>query len=132
NLTEEGAERGVAGDTSVGHVHLKVGDIGTARTFYVDTLGFEVTAEFGDQALFVSAGGYHHHLGMNTWESAGAGPRTPTLGLGEVSVRVPTADDLGALRERLTARSVPVQDDGAEVRLTDPWANLVRVTVARP
>ncbi|HEY8589949.1 MAG TPA: VOC family protein [Naasia sp.] len=130
NLTEQGATGGPAGDAGVGHVHLKVGDIASAHAFYVGTLGFEVTARFGEQALFVSAGGYHHHLGMNTWHSAGAGTRTPALGLGEVSIAVPSAEDLGALRERLAARDVQVQDDGAEVRLLDPWANLVRVSVA--
>ena len=61
-------------------------------------VGFEVTARFGEQALFVSAGGYHHHVGMNTWESRGAGPRTPALGLGQVALRLPDADALGALR----------------------------------
>ena len=130
NLTEHGAEQGVQGDAGVGHVHLKVGDIATARAFYVDTVGFEVTAAFGDSALFVSAGGYHHHLGMNTWHSAGAGTRTPALGLGEVSIAVPTADDLGALRERLAARGVQQRDTGTQVSFEDPWANTVRVSVA--
>jgi catechol 2,3-dioxygenase len=129
NLTDAGAESGPAGDAGVGHVHLKVGDIATAKAFYVDTLGFEVTTEFGDSALFVSAGGYHHHLGMNTWHSAGAGTRTPALGLGQVSIAVPTAEDLGALRERLTARRVPQRDTGEAVTFEDPWANTVRVTV---
>ena len=130
NLTEQGATAGVQGDAGVGHVHLKVGDIATARAFYVDTVGFEVTAAFRDSALFVSAGGYHHHLGMNTWHSAGAGTRTPALGLGEVSIAVPTADDLGALRERLTGRGVRQRDTGAELSFEDPWANTVRVSVA--
>jgi catechol 2,3-dioxygenase len=132
NLTEEGAERGVQGDAGVGHVHLKVGDIATAKAFYVDTVGFEVTAEFGGSALFVSAGGYHHHLGMNTWHSSGAGTRTPALGLGEVSITVPTADDLGALRERLASRSVQQRDTGDGLSFDDPWANQVHVTVAPP
>ncbi|WP_246854618.1 VOC family protein [Naasia sp. SYSU D00057] len=130
NLTEQGATTGVQGDAGVGHVHLKVGDIATARAFYVDTVGFEVTAAFGDSALFVSAGGYHHHLGMNTWHSAGAGTRTPALGLGEVSIAVPTVEDLGALRERLTARGVQQRDTGAGLSFEDPWANTVRVAVA--
>jgi catechol 2,3-dioxygenase len=130
NLTDDGAERGVVGDAGVGHVHLKVGDIATAKAFYVDTVGFEVTAAFGDSALFVSAGGYHHHLGMNTWQSAGAGARTPALGLGQVSIAVPTAGDLGALRERLTARRIAQRDSGTDVLFEDPWANTVRVTVA--
>jgi catechol 2,3-dioxygenase len=129
NLTETGAEKPGDGDAGVGHVHLKVGDIPTAKRFYVDTLGFETTFEYGSQALFVSAGGYHHHVGMNTWHSSGAGTRTPALGLGQVSIEVPSADDLGALRERLAAASIQVVDTGAEVSFDDPWANLVKVRV---
>jgi catechol 2,3-dioxygenase len=127
NLTEAGSVAALQGNTRVGHVHLKVGDIQTAKQFYVDTVGFEVTIEYGTQALFVSAGGYHHHLGMNTWQSAGAGTRTPALGLGEVSIKVPTPDDLGALAERLRSRSVPLTADGRELTFFDPWANSVRV-----
>ena len=85
----------------VGHVHLSVGDVASAREFYVDRLGFEATATLGDQALFVSAGGYHHHMAMNTWNSRGAGRRRLALGLGEVEIRVPRADDLGELTERM-------------------------------
>ena len=65
---------------TVGHVHLCVGDVDSARRFYVDQLGFETTAELGNTALFVSAGGYHHHMAMNTWQSRGAGRRRLTLG----------------------------------------------------
>ena len=115
---------------SVGHVHLKVGDIPTARRFYVDTVGFEVTAAFGAQALFVAAGGYHHHLGMNTWASGGAGPRTPALGLGRVTMRLPHADDLAALRDRLRAARVVVRDDGAGLSFEDPWSNAVHAALA--
>jgi catechol 2,3-dioxygenase len=130
NLTEAGAADVGASATGVGHVHLKVGDIQTAKQFYVDTVGFETTIEYGTQALFVSAGGYHHHLGMNTWQSSGAGTRTPALGLGEVSIRVPGADDLGSLAERLTSRGVAFARDENELRFDDPWANLVRVVAA--
>lgn len=133
NLTEDGLATATAeGDTTVGHVHLKVGDIQTAKQFYVDTVGFETTIEYGTQALFVSAGGYHHHLGMNTWHSSGAGTRTPALGLGEVSIRVATQDELGSLGERLTSRGVQFALDGTELRLDDPWANKVRVVAATP
>lgn len=129
HLTEAGAT--VVADTAatVGHVHLKVGSIATAREFYVDTVGFEVTFEYGSQALFVSAGGYHHHLGLNTWESMGAGERTPALGLGEVVVQVPAEDDLGALDERLAARGVATDKSEGELTFFDPWRNRVRVTV---
>lgn len=67
------------GAAQVGHVHLQVGDVDTAREFYVDRLGFDLTMAYGRQAIFVSAGGYHHHMAMNTWNSSGAGPRTPAL-----------------------------------------------------
>jgi catechol 2,3-dioxygenase len=96
----------------------------------VDTLGFETTFEYGSQALFVSAGGYHHHVGMNTWHSSGAGTRTPALGLGQVAIEVPSRDDLGSLRERLASASIQVADDGDELVFDDPWANLVRVRAA--
>lgn len=118
------------GSAEVGHVHLKVGDIASAHRFYVDVLGFEVTARFGEQALFVSAGGYHHHVGMNTWESRGAGPRTPALGLGQVALRLPDAEALGALGDRLRSAGVTVRDDGRELVFADPWSNAVRALVA--
>jgi catechol 2,3-dioxygenase len=130
NLTQAGATDVGVSATGVGHVHLKVGDIQTAKQFYVDTVGFETTIEYGTQALFVSAGGYHHHLGMNTWQSSGAGTRTPALGLGEVSIQVPTTDDLGALTERLASRGVAIERHENELRFDDPWANLVRVSAA--
>jgi catechol 2,3-dioxygenase len=118
------------GLAEVGHVHLKVGDIASAHRFYVDAVGFEVTARFGEQALFVSAGGYHHHVGMNTWQSLGAGPRTPALGLGQVALRLPDPDALGALGDRLRVAGIAVQDDGRELVFADPWRNTVRATLA--
>lgn len=113
----------------VGHVHLQVGDVSDARSFYVDALGLDVTAEWHG-ALFVSAGGYHHHLAVNSWNSAGAGPRASSLGLGEVTLVVPGAEDVGALRDRLTHHRVAVRDDGATVAFDDPWRNTVRVRTA--
>ena len=112
---------------AIGHVHLQVGDISTARNFYVDTLGFDITFEFG-AALFLSAGEYHHHIGVNTWQSAGAGPRAASLGLGDVRIRVPAREDLDALSDRLAFRSIPVRDDGAEIRVADPWGTQLVIT----
>ncbi|GAA2172903.1 VOC family protein [Agrococcus versicolor] len=112
---------------TVGHVHLQVGDVPTARAFYVDALGFAETASLGGQALFVSAGGYHHHMAMNTWNSAGAGRRADTLGLGLVDVVVPDAESMGAVRERLADRGVQVADDGATLGFDDPWGNRIRL-----
>ncbi|WP_306573898.1 VOC family protein [Isoptericola croceus] len=113
----------------VGHVHLQVGDIPTAQQFSVDTLGFEVTASV-QGALFVAAGGYHHHLAMNTWNSAGAGPRAASLGLGQVALSVPSRDEVDALRDRLRHAGVDVRDDGQTLRFDDPWRMLVEVSVA--
>lgn len=114
----------------VGHVHLQVGDVPTARDFYVGVLGFAETAALPG-ALFVSAGGYHHHMAMNTWNSRGAGPRASTIGLGSVAVALPGPDDVAALRERLAHAGVQVRDDGAAVRFDDPWRNRIEVSVRR-
>lgn len=111
----------------VGHVHLKVGDVAAARAFYVDALGFEVTAEWHG-ALFVAAGGYHHHMAMNTWQSRGAGARAATIGLGQVSITVPAREDLDALAERLRRHGTPVRDDGRTLRFEDPWRSLLEVS----
>jgi catechol 2,3-dioxygenase len=127
NLTDAAIENPVIGGAQVGHVHLQVGDIESAREFYVNRLGFETTIELPGQALFVSAGGYHHHMAMNTWNSRGAGPRQLALGLGRVDIRVPTADDVGALTDRMTHFGVEAKNDGQTVSFTDPWQNLILV-----
>jgi len=130
HLTEQSVEQPVVGGAVVGHVHLSVGDVATAREFYVDRLGFEQTTAFGDSALFVSAGGYHHHMAMNTWNSAGAGRRGPSLGLGQVDILVPGSDDVGALNERMRHFGIGTRDDGQTVSFDDPWGNVIRVTTA--
>ncbi|WP_434994020.1 VOC family protein [Arthrobacter sp. Ld5] len=127
HLTEDAVEQAESKAVGVGHVHLQVGDVGTAHGFYVDVLGFERTAGWHDQALFVSAGGYHHHMAMNVWNSRGAGPRKDTLGLGEVLLRVPSADEVGALADRLAHAGVARHHTGAELRFEDPWRNRLRV-----
>jgi catechol 2,3-dioxygenase len=130
NLDEGAVARAAASPATVGHVHLSVGDVDSARRFYVDQLGFAATATFGPSALFVSAGGYHHHMAMNTWNSAGAGPRRLALGLGLVRIEVPTADDLGSLSERLGHFGVATRDDGRILGFDDPWANRLEVVAA--
>ena len=106
----------------VGHVHLQVGDVQSAQDFYVGTLGFEKTAGWHGQALFVSAGGYHHHMAMNVWNSRGAGPRRDTLGLGEVLIEVPSGDDVGALADRLKVAGVAVPPHRRRAALRGPVA----------
>jgi catechol 2,3-dioxygenase len=128
HLTESALSAASARPGRVGHVHLSVGDVASARSFYVDQLGFTTTAAMGDQALFVSAGGYHHHMAMNTWNSRGAGRRQQALGLGLVRIEVPGADDLGALVSRMHDTGVQTADDGRTVAFEDPWANRIEVT----
>lgn len=109
-------------DLKLGHVHLKIGDIIEARRFYVDTLGFDVTADIG-AALFVSIGGYHHHIGLNTWMSNGAGVRGETLGLSDVKISLGADDDLSQLAVRLEEAAYPFVHRGGGVYVTDPWGN---------
>jgi catechol 2,3-dioxygenase len=129
HLTESAVQGQRGTEAGVGHVHLQVGDVQTAHDFYVGTLGFEKTAGWHGQALFVSAGGYHHHMAMNVWNSRGAGPRRDTLGLGEVLIEVPAGDDVGALADRLSVAGVAAHHTGAELRFEDPWRNRIRVAV---
>lgn len=129
HLTQESVDGQHGAGAGVGHVHLQVGDVQSAHDFYVGTLGFEKTAGWHGQALFVSAGGYHHHMAMNVWNSRGAGPRRDTLGLGEVLIEVPSGDDVGALADRLKVAGVASHHTGAELRFEDPWRNQIRVAV---
>lgn len=114
------ARAGAEPSAMIGHVHLQVGDIATARAFYEGVLGFDVTQDLGS-ALFLSAGGYHHHIGLNTWKSGGAPPRAATLGLGDVRIRFPRRDDIVALKERLRFHNITFEDDGWALRFVDPW-----------
>ncbi|ANP74388.1 VOC family protein [Cryobacterium arcticum] len=129
HLDQRAMDAGPALPGVVGHVHLQVGDLQTARAFYVDAIGFEATQGSYPGALFASAGGYHHHIAMNTWNSRGSGPRAASLGLGDVSVTVPTPADLQSLTARLTARSIPFAGDGRSVSITDPWGTQVTVSL---
>ena len=131
HLTERAALGLHDAEAKVGHVHLQVGDIAMAKDFYADALGFATTFE-APGALFVSAGGYHHHLAMNVWNSRGAGPRAATLGLGEVAITVPSLDDLGAAASRLWDRGVDVRGDGRSLTTEDPWRNRVTLALAGP
>ena len=115
---------------TLGHVHLQVGDISVARDFYVDALGFEVMSDVGT-ALFIAAGGYHHHIAVNTWGTAGAGPRAAALGLGQVNIDLPDDDDVAALQERLADHRIEVRHDGRTMRFDDPWGTLIQVGVER-
>jgi catechol 2,3-dioxygenase len=114
----------------VGHVHLHVGDMPQARTFYLDLLGFESQVDFGNGAL-ASAGSYHHHLGFNTWRGEGAPPRPADhVGLREWRIYLPAAADVDAARARLQAGGVHVTPAGPDAfTAADPWGIPLRVSV---
>ena len=122
----------------IGHVHLKVADIERALRFYCDVLGFELQQRFGAQAAFVSAGGYHHHIGLNSWESRGGSPPPPgTTGLYHVAIRYPTRATLGDALRRLVDAGIGL--DGASdhgvseaLYLRDPDGNGVELYWDRP
>lgn len=122
---------GAPDGTKVGHVHLQVSDVPRAEAFYRDALGLDVTARYGPDASFLSAGGYHHHVAVNAWGSRG-GPRAPdgAIGLLEYALRVPDAAALDALAERLQKAGAPVAREGADVVTSDPSGNRVRVVAA--
>jgi catechol 2,3-dioxygenase len=123
---------------SIGHVHLKVADIERALAFYIGILGFQLTQRFGAQAAFISAGGYHHHIGLNTWESAGGSPPPPGhTGLYHVAILYPTRAALSDALKRLMAARIELDgaaDHGVSeaLYLRDPDGNGVELYWDRP
>lgn len=103
----------------IGHMHLKVGDINLAKQFYVDVLGFEITAEL-PQALFVSVDRYHHHLGLNTWESFDASKREASLGLHSFQMGI-SESEYALLTDRLKKNNVSYEEKEQTITLNDPW-----------
>lgn len=113
----------------VGHVHLQVGDLQAARGFYVDAIGFDPTVDNYPGALFASAGGYHHHVAMNTWNSRGAGPRASRLGLGDLAITLPNRDVLDGVASRLRDRGVKYADTGNSIVTEDPWGTQISLAL---
>jgi catechol 2,3-dioxygenase len=112
--------------TRIGHVHLNVGDLTAAEAFYSGALGFDVTVRGYPGALFVSAGGYHHHLGLNTWAGEGAPPPPEgTRGLDRYEIRLPDSAQLAAEEDRLREAGFEPERAGDRVRVTDPAGNRV-------
>jgi len=122
----------------IGHVHLKVTDLETALGFYRDLLGFEVTLYYGENAAFISAGGYHHHIGLNTWYSKGAGPApVKAAGLFHTAILYPTRKELAQVLKRLIEKGYPLtgaSDHGVSeaIYLDDPDKNGVELYWDRP
>jgi catechol 2,3-dioxygenase len=119
--------------TDIGHVHLKVADLDRAEQFYCGILGFQVMQRWGDEALFVSAGGYHHHIGLNTWAGKGApSPPPGTTGLYHIAIRYPSRRDLATALLRLAQARYPIEgaaDHGVSeaIYLSDPDGNGVEI-----
>src|ERR1700692_482139 len=134
NLTPKPADPNVR----IGHVHLKVADLDRALKFYCGVLGFELQQRFGTQAAFISAGGYHHHLGLNTWESAGGSPPPPrSTGLYHLAILYPTRAALADAVRRLVAAGIELEgasDHGVSeaLYLRDPDGNGVELYWDRP
>jgi len=128
----------IPAQTRIGHVHLKVADLERALAFYRDLLGFELTTLYGTQAAFISAGGYHHHIGLNTWHSKGAPPASEDgVGLYHTAIVYPTRKDLAVIFQRLLKANYPLtgasdHDVSEALYLNDPDGNGVELYWDRP
>jgi catechol 2,3-dioxygenase len=137
-MTPNTDRRPVDSRVRIGHIHLKVADLERSLAFYRDVLGFELTQRFGSQAAFLSAGGYHHHLGLNTWESAGGQPPPPgATGLYHVAILYPTRTELADAVRRVLKAGIPLEgasDHGVSeaIYLRDPDLNGVELYWDRP
>lgn len=131
-------ERAIHPDVRIGHAHLKVADIERAIAFYRDVLGFELMERFGDQAAFLSAGGYHHHIGLNTWESRGGTPPPPGYtGLYHIAILYPNRRELARALKRLFDHGVSItgaSDHGVSeaIYLNDVDGNGIELYADRP
>lgn len=132
------SSKAISPGVKIGHVHLKVSDLERSLDFYCGVLGFELTQRYGSQAAFISAGGYHHHIGLNTWESLGGKPPAPgTTGLYHVAILYPARADLADALLRLKEAGIPLDgaaDHGVSeaLYLRDPDENGVELYFDRP
>jgi len=128
----------IPAETRIGHVHLKVANLDRSLQFYHDLLGFEIITRYGTQAVFISAGGYHHHIGLNTWHSEGAPPADiEGVGLYHTAIVYPTRKDLANILERLMVNKYPLtgaSDHGVSeaIYLNDPDGNGVELYWDKP
>ena len=115
--------------TGIGHVHLKVADLERAIAFYSGVLGMHLMQRLGDSAAFLSAGGYHHHIGMNTWESRGAmPPPAGSTGLSFYELRLPDAKAVGEVADRVRKAGGPIEEHDEGLLIRDPFTIGVMLT----
>lgn len=137
-MSQDESFRPIDSGVRIGHVHLKVSDLERSLQFYCGVLGFELTQQFGTQAAFISAGGYHHHIGLNTWESLGGRPPAPgTTGLYHAAILYPTRRALAVALKRLVDADVRLDgaaDHGVSeaLYLRDPDENGLELYWDRP
>jgi len=123
---------GLVEATVIGHVHLHVSRLADAQRFYVDVIGFELMQRYGPSALFVSAGGYHHHVGLNTWAGVGAPPPPPgAIGLRHFDVALPTDAAVADILVRVRAADIPIESVDGGFLVRDPAGNAICFTAAR-
>lgn len=128
----------IPNQTRIGHIHLKVSDIDRSLKFYIDILGFELVTMYGNQAAFISAGGYHHHIGLNTWESKNSPPASKFgVGLYHAAILYPTRKDLAEIFSRLIEVKYPISgaaDHGVSeaIYLDDPDGNGIELYWDKP
>ncbi len=113
--------RGLPKETIIGHIHLHVADLHAAQQFYCDGLGFDIVTRYGEQALFISSGNYHHHIGLNTWNGRGAQPPSEkSAGLEYFTLIYPNKEEMMQTIKRLNNRHDSIQVEGEEIKLIDP------------
>jgi len=115
--------------TTIGHIHLNVADLRQAEAFYHDVLGFDIVTRYGPSALFISAGGYHHHIGLNTWNGVGASPPPPdAVGLRHFAIVLPNRSELERVAERVQQAGIAAEPTAAGILIRDPFQNGVVLT----
>ncbi|MFB5664314.1 VOC family protein [Alteribacillus sp. HJP-4] len=129
-LADEKVWQGLPAETKIGHIHLHVGDLAAAQSFYVDGIGFETTIHMGEQALFVAAGGYHHHVGMNTWAGQGV-PKPPenAAGLRYYTIVLQGEEELTAVTKRLERTGFHAEKTAGGVFAADPFGNTIKFEI---
>jgi catechol 2,3-dioxygenase len=129
----DGLQEHAPAGTTIGHVHLQVSELADAERFYSDVLGFDVVVRSYPGALFVSAGGYHHHIGLNTWRSAGASPPpSGSVGLRSFEVLVPTQEEVERVLARVRSADLEIESSGDDPAVRDPAGNTVTLRAASP